>query len=398
MKNIVVAIVAALVAIGLAATPAAADTGPYLDFADWPTFAPGESTMGGTFIGPEGVPQVRYAWGVEDNPVTVCHWALQHYSWWTQSHWQTDLDAALAGADWLIAHQTDGRFEYHFAIDVNGVQMDAPWISALAQGEAMSLLVRAGNATGDPKYIAAAEAALAAFDVASSDGGVLGEWDGVPWYEEYPGAGERHVLNGFEFALIGLHDLAGHSPDAQRLFQAGVASLQARIATFDAPGSRSQFYAGIGRSVVAAPYPHVDAVLTRTLATITGDPTLAAWAGRWEGYLEPAATPAARPPVAPAATSVPAARSVPAAAASTAPAPHRRSRRHHGWKCRVGHHRMWRHGHVGCRRSRHVMRRALQGKRIRSHRWRCYGHAKVTCRRRGGDWVRARRRRQASRI
>jgi hypothetical protein len=28
------------------------------------------------------VPQVHYAWGVEDNPVTVAHWALQNWSWW----------------------------------------------------------------------------------------------------------------------------------------------------------------------------------------------------------------------------------------------------------------------------------------------------------------------------
>lgn len=273
----------------LAAGVARADTGPYLDFAAWPSFAPGQSTVGATVLGAEGVPQVDYAWGAEDNPVTVCHWALQRWSWWLQTHDRTYLDQALLGADWLVDHQVDGRFEYRFDITAGGTPMTAPWISAMAQGEGISLLVRAYSATGDPRYLQTAEAALAPFHRDFAQGGVLAYWDGEPWYEEYPGAAPTHVLNGFEFALIGLHDLADRSADARQLFAQGIVSLSHRIAAFDTPAARSQYYAALGsaHSVVAAPYPHVDAVLTQQLATITGDPTLAAWAARWTQYLQP---------------------------------------------------------------------------------------------------------------
>lgn len=315
MRSRTVAILA--VVCGLLTLPAAvrADTGPYLDYASQPSFAPGTSTMGSTFIGPDGVPQVNYAWGVEDNPVTVCQWALQHWSWWTESHWQTDLDAVTTASDWLVARmQPDGSVPYLFDFDALGVHEHAPWISAMAQGQTISVLVRAHDATGDRRYMDAAVLALEPFEKTSARGGAASTWDGLPWYEEYPGVGEEHVLNGFEFSLLGLHDLAPFSPDAQRLFEQGVASLEQRVGTFDARASRAQWYAALGggRFVVPPVYRHVHAVLTGYLAALTGDPTLTTYAGAWQAYLAPASpapapAPQPRPQPRPAPTATPAA-------------------------------------------------------------------------------------------
>src|SRR3954471_392062 len=94
-----------LVGLILSGGSAQASTGPYLDFASWPSFAPGQATLGRTFIGPEGVPQVQYSWGAEDNPVLVSHWALQHWSWWLERRGQADLDAVTRAAEWLPPKQ-----------------------------------------------------------------------------------------------------------------------------------------------------------------------------------------------------------------------------------------------------------------------------------------------------
>lgn len=280
---------------------AAADTGPYLDFASWPSFAPGVSTMGTTFIGPEGVPQVQYAWGAADNPVTVCQWALQRWSWWTATKDPADLAAVTTAANWLVAHQQpDGGIPYGFDFDALGVPLHAPWISAMTQGEAMSLLVRAYSATGDARYLDAALLALGPFEKPTTAGGVVSSWAGLPWYEEYPGAGEEHVLNGFEFSLVGLHDLAPYSPEAQRLFDVGVTSLAARLPLFDDPTARDQWYAALGGGhfVVPEVYKHIHAVLTSTLASATGNPVLADYAARWNADLSPLPPAATTPPAA----------------------------------------------------------------------------------------------------
>ena len=105
--------------------------------------------------------------------------------------------------------------------------------------------------------------------------------------QEYQGEQSQHVLNGFEFALLGLHDLADRSDTARDLWNAGVASLVARIGVYDIPSARTQLYAALngGRLQVAGTgYQHWHAILTRTLATLTGEQTLADYANRWEQY------------------------------------------------------------------------------------------------------------------
>jgi len=276
------AVAAAMAAVLFTPTAVHADTGAYLDVADW---TPVEQL---TVPGPDGIPLGRYQSGLELNPATISLWGLQHWSWYQLEHRQADLDVALRAADWLLAHQdTAGAWEYTFDFPLVAFPMRAPWISALAQGLAISLLVRAHHATGGQAYLDAALAALGPFAHTVDDGGVVDDWEGRPWYEEYPVPGALHVLNGFEFALIGLHDLADASPVAADLFARGAVSLADRIGVFDMPAAHSQTYAALapGRSPVGGVYRRAHAVLTRTLATITGNAVLAAFAARWEGYL-----------------------------------------------------------------------------------------------------------------
>jgi heparosan-N-sulfate-glucuronate 5-epimerase len=265
----------------LALAPAArAPHGHYVDFGARPDFVDDRTVT----IGLEGVPQVHYAWGVEDNPVTVAHWALQTWS-------RGERRPMLTAADWLVERQRgDGAWAYLFDFDAVGVPMRAPWISAMAQGMGVSVLVRAYDATHQRHYLRRARRALEPFTRPVARGGVRTRWDGVLWYEEYPGAASQHVLNGFEFALLGLHDLADRSRRARGLWRAGVVGLAAKIATFDAPAVRSQYYAalGLGRQPVGAGYKHEHAILTRTIARLTGRRVLRAYAARWARYERPA--------------------------------------------------------------------------------------------------------------
>lgn len=325
-------------------------------------------------VGPDGVPQVHYPWGIEDNPVTVSQWALQHWSWWLETKRADDLAAVTTAADWLVSRQHEnGAWKYTFDVTAAGVAVHAPWISAMAQGQAISLLVRAYSATHDQRHLDAARLALRPFELSVEDGGVVADWDGLPWYEEYAAVGANHVLNGYEFALVGLHDLADRDADAGRLFSAGIASLTAHIAVFDAPAARSQYYAafGGGRFLVDDDYRQAHALLTLSLADWTADTILAAYAKRWAGYLTPAPAPRA-------AVIVPA---IPAPAAALPPLAVVREllARH---VCRLAGRVIRRRGHISCRRARHVLRRyALHDDQAK--RWRCRTTRAVVCHRGG---------------
>lgn len=268
----------AVAAVAVCASAAQAAHGRYLDFGDRPDFVDGTNVL----IGPEHVPQVRYAWGIEDNPVMVAHWALQH---WSRS--PRERQATLVAAGWLAKHQRrDGAWEYRFDFSAAGLPMRAPWISAMAQGMGISVLVRAYDITRRQRYLRVARRALRPFTLRVSEGGVTSRWDGLRWYEEYPGAQSQHVLNGFQFALLGLHDLAPRSATAGRLWRAGIHSLAERIALFDLPDARSQIYAALGggRYAVDPGYRHAHAILTRELARLSGNRVLSRWATRWGRY------------------------------------------------------------------------------------------------------------------
>jgi heparosan-N-sulfate-glucuronate 5-epimerase len=105
-------------------------------------------------------------------------------------------------ADWF-AVQPGGAFRHDFPL----VGMDAGWLSCIAQGEAMSVLVRAYRLTTEARFAEASRAAAVWLHRPVGDGGVLDHLsDGHMFVEEYPGSPYRHVLNGCLYALTGLSD------------------------------------------------------------------------------------------------------------------------------------------------------------------------------------------------
>ena len=81
---------------------------------------------------------------------------------------------ALQAADWLLRHQTgDGAWTVPVPRQLTPrLSLAAHWSSAMAQGQAMSLLTRAYRATGDGRYLRAARRAAGPFSRLSADRGV----------------------------------------------------------------------------------------------------------------------------------------------------------------------------------------------------------------------------------
>lgn len=106
--------------------------------------------------------------------------------------------------------------------------------SAMAQGQGISLLLRAEKLTGDDRYFQAAKAACPLmFDEAV---GLLTYHRGCKLFEEYPGGTIKGVLNGAIFGLFGVHELALRSgdPEIERLDSEMVMHLEQLLPEFDA--------------------------------------------------------------------------------------------------------------------------------------------------------------------
>ena len=202
-------------------------------------------------------------------------------------------------ANWLVLNQ-DERGGWPIQVTrklANGVlQLPPGWYSAMAQGQAMSLLVRAYLRTRNKKYLDAAVRATHIFDVNSSEGGIQARFmDKHVWYEEYPTTPSCFVLNGFIYSLIGLYDLKTLAPSserhhAERLYTAGIESLQALLPLFDT-GSGSIYdlrhvTLGVAPNLARWDYhaTHINQLLL--LSTIEDDPVFETTAKRWIGYMK----------------------------------------------------------------------------------------------------------------
>ncbi|XP_065564890.1 D-glucuronyl C5-epimerase B-like isoform X2 [Artemia franciscana] len=200
-------------------------------------------------------------------------------------------------ADWFVKHQDD---EGGWPIDVKrhlgaGVEdLDAGWYSAMGQGQAMSLLMRAYYSSRNEYYLSAALDAVKPFQALSEDHGVKAVFmDKYIWFEEYPTQPSSFVLNGFIYSLIGLYDVA-HAPDsmgseARDLYIQGIRSLKAMLLLYDT-GSGTLYdlrhiTAGGAPNVARWDYhsTHVNQLLL--LSTIESDPVFATTAKRWQSYM-----------------------------------------------------------------------------------------------------------------
>lgn len=93
----------------------------------------------------------------------------------------------LTTSEWLVHNQqSGGGFLVPVAREITGIKrvLQPGWLSAMAQGHCISVLIRAYTLTKDRRYIEAASNALQPFETEAVDGGVRNHFLGMPWYEE----------------------------------------------------------------------------------------------------------------------------------------------------------------------------------------------------------------------
>lgn len=199
-----------------------------------------------------------------------------------------------AVATWLVNNQDSKggwpSFFDHMFYKGRTEVMQSGWYSAMAQGLALSFLVRVYNLTGNNIYLRTAKKALEIFDVTVEEGGVLNFYNQLPIYEEYPTKPGSHVLNGFIFSLFGLYDFGNYFDDdkSNSLFYKGINTLENILPLYDM-GNRSAYdlthitcktYPNIARWA----YHNTHVLQLKALSLINGSKVIKEFYERWRLY------------------------------------------------------------------------------------------------------------------
>jgi len=241
-----------------------------------------------------GIPMLDYRGGIglQYNPIAIAQWGLGNYNLFCQRRSEDRKDKFLAASNWLCAHlelNSPGSWvwNHHFDWEYRS-PLKAPWYSALAQGQGISLLVRAYRETGSAGYLQAAERAFTSFLKPTREGGVtLTDARGSLWFEEYIVSPPTHILNGFIWASWGVYDyfLTTGSSAARDLFAQTVLTLRTNLDRYDLGFWSLYEQSGTLLPMVASPFYHrLHVAQLRVMHRLTGDEIFARYADKWESY------------------------------------------------------------------------------------------------------------------
>ena len=241
-----------------------------------------------------GIPLLDYRGdiGRQYNPIAIAQYGLASYNCYKQAPDSARRATFLRVADWLVQHLEEnpwGLRVWHHNFDwPYRVTLVAPWYSGLAQGQGISLLIRAALDTGRTEYGQAAVAAFSSFTVDVKKGGVVvRDPQGFLWVEEYLVEPPSHILNGFIWALWGIYDFARWSgdPRAQEVLTESIETLAKNLPRYDTSSWSLYELSDTGPRMLASPYYHrLHVVQLKVLYRLTGREVFARFADRWEGY------------------------------------------------------------------------------------------------------------------
>jgi hypothetical protein len=223
------------------------------------------------------------------HPIVVIQYALAH--WDLAQDGVSEAEAVfLRCARWLeenAAEDSRKRFlTWFYTFPRRTPHAVPPWISGMAQGQALSVLSRAFQVTGSRQTAAVASRAAKGFQYTVEDGGLITrDAGGNSFIEEFAVQPAIHVLNGCLYGFAGLfeHNSLFPDPAIAAVLDSCVHGINRLLPAFDT-GCWSKYSLGIRWNLASRYYHRVHIGQLRYLGHLLGQQAFVARAERFSQY------------------------------------------------------------------------------------------------------------------
>ena len=208
--------------------------------------------------------------------IGVFQYGLAAYDLYLTTHNDVYKNKLIACANWAVENQQEDGGWVTFAYN----KPEAPY-SSMAQGEGISMLIRAAIVTDDKRFADASAKAKEFMLKPISEGGTT-EYKGedVLFYED---TDNPVILNGWIFSLWGLYDYCKYFQDkeASVILQKTLGTLKRKLSDFDT-GYWSKY--DNGKRICSPFYHKLHIAQLKTMHDMFGDTIYKEFADQWEKY------------------------------------------------------------------------------------------------------------------
>ncbi len=168
------------------------------------------------------------------HPLEVAQYGLASWLAWRKSGDEQWIEHALHQCNWLVENQEESGAWYMMHKNPLDHDLPLPWVSGMANGLAISALVRAYWYTNDEKYLVAGKKAYTFLELDVREGGVKRYFDeNLYVYEESLKPDLEGILNGHLFSMFGIYDLSKEVQACEESFLDNIQNLKKILPKFD---------------------------------------------------------------------------------------------------------------------------------------------------------------------
>ena len=228
------------------------------------------------------------------HPIVIIQYGLAHHDRALDGDEEAER-VFLNCARWIEEHASEeplGRFVvWPYTFPLRTPPVKPPWISGMAQGQALSLLARAFQKTQSTRTAEVAHLAARSFCYSIKEGGVVSKSNsGALFIEEIAHPSAIHILNGCLYGLFGLYEYSQVFDDAevQPVLEECLQGAVEVLPLFDM-GWWSRYSLGVRWNMAPPHYHDVHIRQLRLLAALLNRPEFDVYARRWEAYRQSSA-------------------------------------------------------------------------------------------------------------
>ena len=240
-----------------------------------------------------GLPRCGHGSEAYYNVIYIIQYGLIHFDLFLKTSSSTDEKIFLKCADWIFNNAKTFKNDSVCWPSIKPnlkYNLPAGWVSAMYQGQAISLLLRVAQHTNFQKYFDLCDKAFLFFNYTIEEGGAKYiDADNNIWLEEYPSLPPTMVMNGFVYATFGVLDYyrATENQNAKALYELCIKTLKQNMHCYH------RWYWSVYdkmKQEMVNPYYmiNIHCGLCEILFQLTGEPTFKSYADKWKNsYYNP---------------------------------------------------------------------------------------------------------------